>query len=128
MKKFNVHVSVIEPGNYKSNIAKSAGKRIMPKLDDRRSSRYRTELKEALNVHNATPERDQYKTPEPVADAIYHALYDENPLSRYMVVPNLEEANEVIENTIKDLTQFNKWQEYSFSRDELIAKLDKHLS
>lgn len=128
MKKFNVHVSVIEPGNYKSNIAKSAGMRIINKVPDRRSSKYRAEFKEAIAIPNATPERDQYPTPEPVADAIYHALYDEQPLPRYMVVPNLEEAQEAIGEAAMNLAQFNKWQEYSFSRDELVAMLDKHLN
>jgi NAD(P)-dependent dehydrogenase (short-subunit alcohol dehydrogenase family) len=127
MKKYDVHVATIEPGNYKSNIAMSAGMRIEPKIAKRRGSKFREELKEILSVRQVTPDRSQFKTPEPVAEAIYHALFAEDPLPRYMVVPTEEEGRGTIEKAVRELVEYNKWQEYSFSRDELISMLDAYL-
>ncbi|MFV2016383.1 MAG: SDR family NAD(P)-dependent oxidoreductase, partial [Candidatus Heimdallarchaeota archaeon] len=104
MEKFEVKVSVIEPGNYKSNIAMSAGRRIQHKFSKRGTeSKYLGELKELLSTSNATPDRSQYKEPKPVAEAIYHALFSENPLPRYMVVPDEEEGKGTIEQAVKEL-------------------------
>jgi len=60
-----------------------------------------------------------------VADATLHALFNDNPKRRYMVVPNAGEANWTISAAIQELTQLNYDQEYSYSREELIAMLDE---
>lgn len=128
MEKFDVSVSTIEPGNYQSNIASSAGKRIYPKIEKRRNTKYRAELKERISDPNSKPDRSHYKGPEPVAEAIYHALLSENPLPRYMVVPDLEEGTETIKQKVKELVELNEWHDYSFNRDQLIDMIDEFLS
>jgi hypothetical protein len=70
-------------------------------------------------------DRSQYKDPDEVAEAALHALFDENPKLRYMVVPNREEAGWTIGRAIQKVVQLNQEQEHSFSRDELIDMLDK---
>ncbi|MHA2029760.1 MAG: SDR family NAD(P)-dependent oxidoreductase [Candidatus Kariarchaeaceae archaeon] len=127
MEKFDVKVSVIEPGNYKSNIAISAGKRIQHKIPERRLSKYRNEVKEELSKPDRRPDRSQYQGPEPVAEAIKHALFSENPLRRYVVVPNEEEARVAIETAVKELVEYNEWHDYSYDRSTLISMLDKYL-
>jgi len=86
MTKFDVHVSVIEPGNYDSAIADTARSRM---TDD--------------NYFD----EDSY--------------YAER---RYMVVPSEEEAAWTIGKAIEELVQLNEWQAYSYSREQLIEKLD----
>ena len=68
MAPLGVRVSVIEPGNYNSEIGKSAAKRrgVDPRLGD----------------------RSQYKPPDEVAEAVTQALFEPSPKRRYMFVPN----------------------------------------
>ena len=71
--------------------------------------------------------RGQYKEPDEVSAAFVHFLFDNNPKRRYMVVPNQGEAERTIEKAVEELAQLNERQEYTFSRDELIAMLDEAL-
>ena len=57
-----------------------------------------------------------------------HALFADNPLRRYMVVPDAEEQAMTIGTKINELVQLNKWGPYSYSRDELIELLDAALA
>ncbi len=70
-------------------------------------------------------DRSQYKDPDDVADATLHALFDDHPKLRYIVVPNREQAGLTIGRAVQRVTQLNEGQEYSFSRDELIEMLDE---
>ncbi len=71
-----------------------------------------------------TGDRSRYKNPDEVAAATLHALFDDNPKRRYMVAPNLEEAGWTVGAAIWDMVQLNEGQEYSYTREELIAMLD----
>ena len=57
-----------------------------------------------------------------------HALFDDKPLRRYMVVPNEFEAGITIRKAMQELVQLNDWQAYSYDRDGLIAILDEALA
>ena len=84
------------------------------------------EMKEA---YEATTERElSYKEPDEVTEAFMHALFDDKPLRRYMVVPNEQEQNWTITTKINELVQLNTWGPYSYSRDELVAMLDAALA
>lgn len=102
-----VAVSVVEPGNYASEIGRSAAKR--SGLDAARFA------------------RDQYKQPDEVAAAVSLALFEAAPKRRYMVVPNEQEAAITIGKAIEELVQLNEGQAYTYSRAELIGKLDEAL-
>jgi hypothetical protein len=75
-----------------------------------------------------SPARVPDKDPDEVSDAILHALFDDNPRHRYMVVPSREEAGWTIGYAMQRLVQQNEAQEHSFSRDELIGILDNALN
>ena len=121
MEKFAVQVSVIEPGNYDSAIGTTAKKRMAAKLSAEQSPYYSEELSEWLG---GSWERDQYKGPGEVSEAAMHALSNDKPLRRYMVVPSEPEAAWSIDKVIQELVEFNQWQAYSYSREQLIEKLD----
>jgi hypothetical protein len=57
-----------------------------------------------------------------------HALFNDDPLRRYMVVPNEGEQEMTIRAKIGELVQLNQWGPYSYSRDELIELLDSALA
>jgi NAD(P)-dependent dehydrogenase (short-subunit alcohol dehydrogenase family) len=66
MERFDVKVSVIQPGNYKSKIALSAGARMMGRDYVKEGSAYAEEVK---GMQERMTDRGQYKEPDEVADA-----------------------------------------------------------
>ena len=125
MKPLGVTVSVVEPGNYKSHIRRSSVSRRLEKVKAT-GGEMTDEMKEASE---ATAKRElSYKEPDEVTEAFMHALFDDNPLRRYMVVPDEKEQDKTIRTKVNELVQLNRWGPYSYSRDELIKLLDEALS
>jgi NAD(P)-dependent dehydrogenase (short-subunit alcohol dehydrogenase family) len=112
MQAHGVRVSVIEPGNYDSEIARNAVAR----------------MGQAAAPYAHLADRSNYKKPDEVAAAAAHALFDANPRPRYLVVPNEQEAQIVIGQQIAKLVQLNESQAYTYDRATLIKMLDKALA
>jgi NAD(P)-dependent dehydrogenase (short-subunit alcohol dehydrogenase family) len=108
MAPLGVKVSVIEPGNYDSQIAKNAAGR--------------------LGIAGSFTDRSQYKKPDEVAIATEQALFEPNPKRRYMVVPNQAEAEVTIKKQIEQLVQLNEGQPYTYDRAALVNMLDAALA
>lgn len=121
MAKFGVQVSVIEPGNYDSAIAQTAMQRAQQNVRANPDTLYATEIEAFMS---RSSDRSMYKDPGEVADAAMHAMFDDNPVRRYMVVPNEQEASATINKAIQELLQLNEYQAYSYTREQLIEKLD----
>lgn len=103
-----VSVSLVEPGNYNSQIGESAAKRTGrtdPRLAD----------------------RSRYKEPDDVAAAVEQALSEPSPKRRYLVVPDVHEAEITIRKAIQELVQLNEGHAYTYSRDALVDMLDEAL-
>lgn len=126
MAKFGVKVSVIEPGNYRSAISQSLKKRMDSRKHSIDGSLFEEEQSQFMD--RVGGDRSQYKDPDEVSDATMHALFDENPMRRYMVVPNEGEARMTIRKAMQELVQLNEWQAYKYDRDALIAMLDEVLA
>ena len=121
MKESGVSVSVVEPGNYKSNIRRSSVSRELSKLEAS-GQEVTAEMKAD---YEKTAERElSYKEPDEVTEAFMHALFSDEPLLRYMVVPNEREAELTIGTKLNELVQLNQWSPHAFSRDELVEMLD----
>ena len=118
---FGVKASVIQPGNYRSDISKSNRDRRGELTEAQKNSPYADIYKGRLE---GPVDRAEYKEPDEVTAAIRHALFDPNPRIRYMVVPNTREADITIRRTLQRAAQRNEGQEHAFSREELIAMLD----
>jgi NAD(P)-dependent dehydrogenase (short-subunit alcohol dehydrogenase family) len=103
-----VTVNVVEPGNYDSDIGKSATKR--------------------TGKENRFTDRSKYKKPDEVAAAVELALFEATPKRRYMVVPEQREAEITIRKQIEQLVQLNEGQPYTYDRDALIRMLDEALA
>lgn len=124
MRKFDVHVSVIEPGNYRSDIYDSLVRRMEARGRTGEDSLYEEEIRRFLA---AAENRGEDKAPDEVSAALLRAMFDENPKRRYMVVPNARQAEITIRQAIRELVQLNEDHRYSYSRDELVNMLDEAL-
>ncbi|MBT8107109.1 MAG: SDR family NAD(P)-dependent oxidoreductase [Gammaproteobacteria bacterium] len=125
MAPHGVSVSVVEPGNYKSRIRRSSAERRMESLMAG-GGELTEEMKER---YQKTAERElSYKEPDEVTQAFMHALFDDEPLLRYVVVPNADEQAWVIGTAVRELVQLNAWGPHSYSRDELVQMLDDALN
>lgn len=125
MAKFDVQVSVIEPGNYNSAIVGTKLRRMAERGQTADGSLYVDEIESLLE---RPADRSIYKEPDEVSAALMHAMFDENPKRRYMVVPNKPAAEITIKQMITELVQLNEGQEYTYDRAALIAMLDEALA
>jgi NAD(P)-dependent dehydrogenase (short-subunit alcohol dehydrogenase family) len=103
-----VLVSVVEPGNYNSEIGRNASAR--------------------TGTTSRMTDRSQYKPPDEVADAVLQFFTEPAPKRRYMVVPNQREAEITIRKQIEELAQLNEGHPYTYGRDELVKMLDEALA
>lgn len=125
MEPQGVWVSVVEPGNYKSRIRRSSVSRAFDQVKTA-GGEVTDEMKQA---YEAIAERElSYKEPDEVSAAFMHALFDDKPLRRYVVVPNAGEQDRTIRTKVNELVQLNQWGPYSYSRDELVTMLDQALA
>lgn len=125
MAEHGVAVSVVQPGNYKSRIRRTNAEREMENLTA--SGDEVTE--EMQEQYKKTAERElSYKEPDEVTEAFKHALFADEPLLYYVVVPNEREADITIRQAVNEVAQLNKWGPYSYSRDELVQMLDEALN
>lgn len=120
MQRFDVQVSVVEPGNYRSKITLNAADRMAEKSYGKEGSPYAEDIKGLQGWLN---DRSEYKEPDDVAAAVMHALFDASPKRRYLVVPNQEEAAWTIDKAIQELVQLNEGQAFSYSRAQLLEML-----
>ncbi len=124
MARVGVKVSVIEPGNYQSDMGKNVVRRMEERGKKIEGSMFEKELRALLN--STTAESSDPK-PDDVAQAALHALFDPTPKARYMVVPNQRQASVTLRKQIQELVQLNEGQPFSYSRDSLVAMLDQAL-
>jgi NAD(P)-dependent dehydrogenase (short-subunit alcohol dehydrogenase family) len=123
MERFGVHVSVIEPGNYESDIGKNIARRMKARGLSSDGSLYKEELDRMVGRINSTEPFGG--DPNEVAEAALHALFDDNPKRRYMVVPNEQQAEVTVRKAMEEMVQLNQGQKYSYGREELIRMLDE---
>ncbi|MGB5335204.1 MAG: SDR family NAD(P)-dependent oxidoreductase, partial [Woeseiaceae bacterium] len=110
MDPLGVSVSVVEPGNYKSNIRRTSVARML----ERQKGADGELTEEMKKRYDSAAERElSYKEPDEVSAAFMHALFDDKPLRRYVVVPNEGEQERTIGTKINELVQLNEWGPYS---------------
>lgn len=125
MRKFDVQVSVVEPGNYNSKVISNMKKRMDSLAKTGETSLYQKEMARLWTFF--TEDRSKYQSPKAVSNAVVHALFSDKPKARYMVVPVEREARMTIEGAIKKVVQLNLGHEFSYDDATLIAMLKKQL-
>ena len=124
MARFDVDVSVVEPGNYNSKITERTVLQMAAQDYAQAGSPWAEDIKGIVAYGS---DRSKFKEPDEVAEAVVEALFDAKPKRRYMVVPNADEAALTIRQAMTEMVQLNDGQPYEYSRDELIAMLDEVL-
>lgn len=120
MALFDVEVSAVNPGNYKSRIGTKEAVTLAKQPYAQPGSPYA----EAIAGHiEYLSDRSMYKEPDEVSAAIMQALFDESPKPNYLVVPSEEEAGWTIRRIIQEMAELNADQEYTYSDEELIEML-----
>jgi NAD(P)-dependent dehydrogenase (short-subunit alcohol dehydrogenase family) len=108
MEPLGVKVSLVEPGNYRSEIGKTASER--------------------LGVQTPLADRSKYPEPDDVAAAVASFLVAANPKRRYLVVPVQREAEITIRKALQETVQLNQKQPFTYDRKALIEMLDAELA
>ena len=122
MAPHGVSVSVIQPGNFQSRIRRSAVMRRQARIEAA-GGEITPEMQEE---YKSTEARElSYQTPDAVSEAFVHALFDDEPLRRYVVVPNAGEQVMTLSAKIQQLVQLNEWGPYSLSEAELVEMLEQ---
>lgn len=122
LARFDIGVSLIEPGNFRSAIGRTTSVQIDRAIAANPQSPYAAEMRNRLTAmanYDAS-----YAEPTAVAEAVTHALFDAEPLRRYMVVPVAREGEITIQKAIEELVQLNQWGEQRFDRASLVRMLD----
>ena len=125
MKSFGVHVSLIEPGAYRSNIGKSALERMAERNQSAADSKFKIAMDESVDWLSLF--ENEHGDPTEVAGAVMKALFDDNPKPRYLVVPTQEQAYWTINRAIERMVEQNHDHKYSYDREALIEMLDAAL-
>jgi NAD(P)-dependent dehydrogenase (short-subunit alcohol dehydrogenase family) len=111
---------LIEPGNYGTNIGNS----LLARTDTTHiaESRFAQQIRGGLASMRSF---DRNPPPDAVADAVLDAFTNEKPKPRYLVVPAAGQADVTIRKVMDVLVQLNEGHPFTYSRDELIKKLDE---
>ncbi len=119
LSRFGVRVSLIEPGNYGTEIGKNAIARMDTGIV--KGSRFEAQMRSTINSFRSF---ENNPPPDDVADAVLDAMTSATPKMRYLVVPVQNQAAIAIRRVIDQLVQLNQDQKFSYDRDALVKMLD----
>lgn len=125
MQRFGVRVSLIEPGNYRSEIGRNTMAQVETALDRLKGTPFEAQMR---NMVAAMGGYDNYPEPDDVANAALHAISSDAPQVRYMVVPAARQAEVTIRKAIDELVQLNQNHKFSYDREALIKMIDESLA
>ncbi|HKS04877.1 MAG TPA: SDR family oxidoreductase [Gemmatimonadaceae bacterium] len=125
MAPLGVRSSLIEPGNYRSEI----GRNTMAQAQAAATRLKGTPFEATANrMVAAMGNYDNYPAPDDVAKAAAHALFDPSPKMRYMVVPAARQAEVTIVKAIQELVELNQSHPFTYDRATLVRMLDSALA
>jgi NAD(P)-dependent dehydrogenase (short-subunit alcohol dehydrogenase family) len=121
--RLGVRVSLIEPGNYGTEIGRS----LLARYDTSivKGSRFEAQLRATVDFMRSF---ENNPPPDDVADAVLDAISSPNPRMRYMVVPAANQGAAAIRNVIDELAQINESNKFAYPRDSLVKMLDAALA
>jgi len=113
MAELGVHVSIVEPGGYKSNLLRrELDNKLLPES-------IREQIIDRLQYNNRVK-----KDPHDVAAAVLDVMVSETPKRRYMVTVSKSQAKRTIDAAMNRVVELNHDQAHELSRDELVKMLD----
>jgi len=126
MARFDVQVSIIDPGGFNSKIGKNIFNRLKAKGLNFDNSLYKDDWNQ--NWVLAGGDLTGIKGPEDIVKKVEHALFDTKPQQRYMVVGDPGRAERTMRAMLQKMLQLNSNQTYTYDREALIKLLDDEMS
>ncbi len=137
LSPYGVQVSIVQPGGIITNVGENSRDGIIARFQ-RAKPPFDAEAAAVLAAFNEpappapadAPESETNRkpsSPEIVSIAVYDALFSPHPKLRYLVGTQWE-GNRVIHALLEKLLDENDNPRHNYSRDELIALLDQHLT
>jgi NAD(P)-dependent dehydrogenase (short-subunit alcohol dehydrogenase family) len=126
MARFDVKVSIIDPGGFSSNIGKNIYKRLKAKGMNFDDSLYKEEWESNWVLGGG--DLSMIKGPEDIVVKVEHALFDANPQQRYMVVGDPGRADATMRALLHRMLELNQNQPYTYDREGLIKLLDEEMT
>lgn len=123
LARLGVRVSIIEPGNYGTEI----GRNLMARIDTTslRNSRYEAQLRNTIASMSAF---ENNPPPVDVANAVFDAISSDAPKARYLVVPAANQSALILRKVLDVLVQLNDSQAFRSDRDALVKMLDEAIA
>lgn len=125
LAKFDIKVSIIDPGGFNSDIGKNIYKRIQARGLDIENSLYKDEWQNNWVLQGG--DLSMMKGPGFIVARVEHALFDPNPQQRYMVVGDAARADRTMRALLRRMLELNENQVYTYDREGLIKLLDEEL-
>lgn len=126
LAKFDIEVSIIDPGGFNSNIGKNIYNRLKAQGKNFEDSLYREEWES--NWVMAGGDLSSMNDPEFIVKRVEHALFDEHPQRRYMAVGDPRRAENTMRALLARMLELNKDQPYTYDREGLIKLLDDEMA
>jgi NAD(P)-dependent dehydrogenase (short-subunit alcohol dehydrogenase family) len=111
-----VGVSVVEPGNYRSNIDNN----LLARLSEDEEAKW-------IKAGGGKLDASQHPEPDEVAVAVEQALFEPSPKRRYVVSPEPGVVEKTLRKQIEQLVQLNEGHRYTHDRAALMKMLDEAL-
>lgn len=125
LARFDIKVSIVDPGGFNSNIGKNIYQRIKDKGVSFENSLYRDDWENNWVLEGG--DLSMMKGPEDMVAAAEHALFDANPQQRYMVVGDAARADRTMRALLRRMLELNEDQPFTYDREGLIKLLDDEM-
>lgn len=125
LARFDIKVSIVDPGGFNSNIGKNIYQRIKDKGVSFENSLYRDDWENNWVLEGG--DLSMMKGPEDMVAAAEHALFDADPQQRYMVVGDAARADRTMRALLRRMVELNENQPFTYDREGLIKLLDDEM-
>lgn len=136
---YGVHVSIVQPGGILTDVGANAMPGILTRFQ-RAETPFDKEARQVLASFNQAREENgnsssdetesetnrKPSSPKIVSEAVYEALFMDNPKMRYLVGTQWE-GDRVINGLLAKLLDENDNPQHNYSRDDLVARLDAQI-
>ncbi|MFW9995202.1 MAG: SDR family oxidoreductase [Candidatus Odinarchaeota archaeon] len=128
LKVHDVKVSLVEPGNYSTNLTSAAAQIMLERYQQAAESMFRDDIEAMMNrLSERMGTWTSVPTPEEVVEAVMDALFNENPKPRYLVISQVEPQlfTEVLTSQIIKLGQLFKDNAHGVTKQDLLSLIDE---
>jgi NAD(P)-dependent dehydrogenase (short-subunit alcohol dehydrogenase family) len=131
LEMHDVKVSLIEPGNYSTNITSAAAPLLLNRYQQTAESLYQKDIEAMMaRISERIETWVNVPTPEEVVEAIVDALFNENPKPRYLVISQ-EETDLfmfLLRSQIIKLGQLFEENAHRVTKQDLLRLIDEIIS